>query len=48
MVVTDLPFASLIASDARPGGVAVEMDRAGAAGGHPAAELRAGEPENVA
>ena len=48
MVVTDLPFASLIAVDARSGGVAVEMDRAGAARGHAAAKFRSGEPENVA
>ena len=48
MVVTDLPFASLDRRDAGSGGVAVEMDRAGAAGGHSAAEFRAGEPEHVA
>jgi hypothetical protein len=34
--------------DARSGGVAVEMDRAGAAGSHPATKLGAGEAENIA
>src|ERR1700685_252020 len=34
--------------NARSGGVAVEMDRAGAASGHAAAELGAGQPKNIA
>ena len=48
MVVTDLPLASLDRRDAGSEGLAVEMDGAGAARGHPATEFRSGEPEFVA
>ena len=47
-MVTDLPPASLIVVTQDLLGLAVDMDRAGAASGHPASEFCAGEAERVA
>ena len=48
MVVIDLPFGVADRRDAGAGGLAVEMDGAGAACGNSATEFRPGESEHVA